>query len=65
MSALNLRWILPVVALVGCDLSEVEVPEGEPIVVVQGVMRSDLPDQWCSSESTPHTSKAPPVGVFL
>lgn len=40
------NWILAAIALVGCDLSEVEVPVGEPIVVVQGVMRPDLPGQF-------------------
>ena len=39
-----------ILALLGilsaCDLSEVEVPVGEPIVVVQGVMRPDLPEQF-------------------
>ena len=44
--SLLLLWTLGLLALTGCDLSEVEVPVGEPIVVVQGVMRPDLPEQF-------------------
>lgn len=32
--------------LVACDLNEVEIPNGDPVVVVQGVMRPDLPAQF-------------------
>ena len=30
----------------GCDLNEVEIPQGEPIVIVQGVLRPDLDQQY-------------------
>jgi hypothetical protein len=33
-------------AVAACDLSEVEVPFGDPIVVVHAVMRPDLPGQF-------------------
>jgi hypothetical protein len=42
----TLPSLVAFIALVGCDLSEVEIPNGEPVVVVQGVMRPDLPDQF-------------------
>jgi hypothetical protein len=32
--------------LCGCDLNEVEIPQGEPVVVVQGVLRPDLDQQY-------------------
>ncbi len=36
----------PLMVLVACDLSEVEIPNGQPVVVVQAVMRPDLPEQF-------------------
>lgn len=37
---------LGVLATVGCELAEVTIPSTEPIVVVQAIMRPDLPQQW-------------------
>ena len=34
------------VVVSGCDLNEVVVPGGEPIVVVHGIVRPDLPEQF-------------------
>ncbi len=35
-----------------CEFGEVTIPAGEPIVVVQAVMRPDLPRQWVLVEQT-------------
>lgn len=43
---IGLLWIVPLTALAACDLNEVEIPNGDPVVVVQGVMRPDLPGQF-------------------
>lgn len=45
-------WILIAVLTTGCEFGEVAVPDGEPIVVVQAVMRPDLPRQWILVEQT-------------
>jgi hypothetical protein len=38
--------------LIACDLSEVEIPQGEPMVVVQAVMRPDRDRQYVVVEGT-------------
>jgi hypothetical protein len=38
--------------LSGCDLSEVEIPEGEPMVIVQAVLRPDLDHQYVVLEES-------------
>ena len=47
---MNVAWrtvgIAWLAVLVGCDLREVIVPAGEPVVVVQAVMRPDLDQQF-------------------
>jgi len=37
---------LATAALLGCDLSDTIVPVGEPVVVVHGVIRPDLPEEF-------------------
>jgi hypothetical protein len=38
--------------MLGCDLSEVEIPQGEPVVVVQAVMRPDRDPQFVVIEQS-------------
>ncbi len=45
-------FVLPAVVVLACDLSEVEIPHGEPTVVVQAVMRPDLSQQFIVLEET-------------
>ena len=39
-------------AFLGCDLSEVEIPQGDPMVVVQAVIRPDRDPQFVVVEQT-------------
>ena len=45
-------FLLPAVAVLACDLTEVEIPQGEPTVVVQAVMRPDLNQQFIVLEES-------------
>ena len=45
----SVSWLTPLLlttAVSACDLSEVVVPVGEPVVVVHGVIRPDLPGEF-------------------
>jgi hypothetical protein len=54
--AARISCVLPVmvigVSLFACDLSEVEIPQGDPMVVVQAVMRPDRDPQFVVVEQT-------------
>ena len=45
-SSVWLCVLLLATGLSACDLSEVVVPVGEPVVVVHGVIRPDLPEEF-------------------
>ncbi len=47
-------WIVATLGFVGlsCELDEIVVPEGDPIVLVQGIMRPDLDQQWILVEQS-------------
>ena len=43
----QLAFLAPLSVLaVACELEEITVPDGEPVIVVQAVLRPDLPDQF-------------------
>ncbi len=43
----QLAFLAPLSVLaVACELQEITVPDGEPVIVVQAVLRPDLPDQF-------------------
>jgi hypothetical protein len=44
--------VLAGIAALGCEFGEVTIPNADPIVVVQAVMRPDLPRQWVLVEQT-------------
>ena len=50
----NASHVLAAIACltIGCDLSEVEIPHGEPVVVVQAVMRPDRDPQYVVVEQS-------------
>ena len=52
----SLRWLfapaLLATAAVGCELGEVVVPQTDPIVIVQAIMRSDRSQQWILVEQS-------------
>jgi hypothetical protein len=47
-----LLLLLSVLAVPACEFGEIEIPDGDPIVVVTAVMRPDLGRQWVLVEQT-------------
>jgi hypothetical protein len=51
-SRLNVLMAAVVATSAACEFGEITIPDGEPIVVVQGVMRPDKARQWILVEET-------------